>query len=414
VLRMAAARSLAVTDNFFRTSDYGDTNLSMSAAGSGKLAALVSCGLVDPVYDWFGDQVFERAPNLMPASANGSIPAIRRGGRAGIPAPAGGWEFIPLDPHFIEDFAPGFPAAHAFDKLAFRTGWDDDDHYLLFEGVGNKSISHAHLELNGIVRLNHMGRHWLVSNGYGRRVDLSNVSNSFSSRIRGPEDHNMLVLLKDGEPVDDFPVCAAMLQRGRTSDLLYATCAVLNVGGVDWYRTLVVLSGRFVVAIDRILPGPDAASDGRVEWQGLGEQTMNDGGCRLGQQGVYFDILSDSRWRVEPAVADQSASWKGVLDGGGYPYASFPLSKLYYRTHLAEGSPRRLATLLAATRGTEPSIGIMEDGSTIRVEGDLGLLQPLNASDGDLSIHAEGVSMEMRLREVPELPEELRSYSAVS
>ena len=413
VLQMAVARSLAATDNFFRTSDYGDTNVSMSPAGSDKMASLVSCGLADPVYDWLGDEVFKRAPTFMPASATGSIPAIRRGGGGGRPAPSGDWEFVPVDERFIEDYATGFPTALAFDKLAFRTGWADEDHYLLFEGVGNKTISHAHLELNGIVRLNHMGRHWLVSNGYGRRVTQSNVANSFSSRIRGPEDHNMLVLERDGEVVDDFPVCAAMLQRGRQSDLLYATGAVLDVGGLDWYRTLVVLAGRFVVVVDRLHKGPDAVTTGHVEWQGLGEAVYDNGGCRLSQQGVYFDIMSAGGWPSEPAVADQSASWKGALGGGGYPYATFPLPKLLYKAPLTDGPGCRLVTLLAATLSPTPSFDIAEaDDGTIQVEGDLGLLRPMLVNDGDLEIRAEDGAMEIRVGETPGLPDALKGFSA--
>ena len=244
VLKTAASRSLVVADNFFRTVDYGDTNITTSPAGADALTTLVSCGQPDPVLDWFGEQVFKGAPWHMPDAANGGIPAIRRGYSGGHPASSGDWEFLPLDPQFMEDFAGDFPPAYAFDKMAFRTGWEDDDHYLLLEGVGNKDISHAHLELNGIVRLNHLGRHWLVSNGYGKHVDVSNASKAFSSRVLGPEDHNMLVLKRDGEVVVDFPVCAAMLQRGRQRELLYSTGAVLDIGGVDWYRTLVVLAGR--------------------------------------------------------------------------------------------------------------------------------------------------------------------------
>ena len=415
VLRMGALRSMLVTDNFFRTVDYGDSNVSMSPAGSDELTTLVSCGAEDPVLDWFGDQVFQRAPAHLPASPNGGIPGIRRGSRAGQPAPSGDWEFLPLDPRFMEDYARDFPPAYAFDKLAFRTGWQEEDHYLLFEGVGNKNISHAHVELNAIVRLNHLGRHWLVSNGYGRRAKLSNVAESFSSRIRGPEDHNMLVLRRDGEIVDDFPVCSAMLQRGRQSHLLHATGAVLDVGGLDWYRTLVVQAGRFVVIIDRLAPGPDAVTEGHVEWQGLGLATHTERGCRLTQEGISFDILSASGWRSEAAVADQSASWQGVLDSGAYPYAAFPLPKLLYHAPLQDGSKCRLVTLLAATRRQAPAFDITEDeDGVIRVTGDLGLQQPITMSDQDLQIQADGVSMEIRCQDTPQLPAQLRTLAAAS
>jgi hypothetical protein len=87
----------------------------------------------------------------------------------------------PLRGPAIPQFCPGFPERYEFDKLVFRTGWSDDDHYILLEGVGNQKISHSHNELNGITRLNHLGGHWIVSNGYGRLAGLTNVAESFST-----------------------------------------------------------------------------------------------------------------------------------------------------------------------------------------------------------------------------------------
>jgi len=47
-------------------------------------------------------------------------------------------------------------------------------------------------------------------------VGVTNAGQAFSSRMLGPEDHNMLVLRREGEIVHDLPMCA-MLRRGGRS-----------------------------------------------------------------------------------------------------------------------------------------------------------------------------------------------------
>ncbi|MBI2950554.1 hypothetical protein HYY27_00595, partial [bacterium] len=293
----------------------------------------------------------------------------------------------------------------------FRTGWGEEDHYLLFEGVGNQKVSHSHNELNGIVRLNHLGRHWVVSNGNGRRAGVTNVNVSFNTRIRGPEDHNMLVLRRDGETVRDLPVCCALLQRGQSGLLAYATGALIGYGGTDWFRTLLVVAGRFVLVLDRVRVRAPGLEAGHVEWNCLGRATAREGGFRLDQKGVFMDILSDSGWKAEGGVADQSADWKAVLEGGRYPYATFPLTRLTFRMPAVEGT-WRLATLLTATRLPEAACRVREpEPGLVRVEALDEDLPGVRVEDGDLSVQAGGRSLEVRFRDLPEVPDALRAFS---
>ncbi len=407
ILRRTAERTLIVCDNFFRGVDYGDASVSMAPSSDDAVAVLATCAQAqpDPVLEWFTGELFQRSPRYIPG--HGSIPGIRRTRGGGEVRPlTGGWELLPLDPEFMADYAPDFPRLYAFDKLAFRTGWEPDDHYLLFEGVGGASISHAHLEVNGIVRLNHLGRHWLVSNGYGRQAGLTNVAESFSSRVRGPEDHNTLVPTQGGQILRTQPMCAALLQHGANNDVLYATGALLDYSGLDWYRTLVVLAGRFVLVIDRLSGGDGEADGGHIEWQALGELAAQEGGFVLAQQGVYLHLLSSGGWPVETGVADRSADWKRVLDSGAYPYASFPLRKVMCRLPLTD-APMRLCTLLAATRHPDPTHAVSTAADTVRVEGDCGGPE-LTITDGDLTIRRTRDVLQVECAGVPYLPPELR------
>lgn len=400
-------RQIAVTDNFFRSVDYGDANVSMGPA-SADLADILASSTEDARVRWYARESFARRSEYLGNPIHG-IPGIR-GIYEGRPPQGGGWELMRLEPRFREEYAPGFPQELAFDKLAFRTGWEEDDQYLLLEGVGNLNISHAHNEVNGIVRLNHLGRHWVVSNGYGRRAGMSNVNESFNTRIRGPEDHNMLVLQKEGEMVRDLPVCSALLQQGQQGNLLYATGALMGYGGVNWFRTLIVLAGRFLLVVDRVEIVQSGLEKGHVEWNCLGDVEDCTGGFRLEQKGVWMDVISGSGWEVERGVADQSANWKSVLGGSGYPHASFPLKKLLFHLPAVEvGQTHCLATLLAAARSDSPEFAISQPATgRVIITGSHGQGEDTEVVDRDLGLRIAGESLEISFAEIPELPSALK------
>ena len=412
-LRQAAMRQVTATDNFFRPVDYGDTNLSMRNGVTDMLAILASSQQEDPTLVWYVSEMFKREHHYLSSPIHG-MPGIRSAcGETDTPSTRV-WEHAPLDPRFHVENCVGFPEDLAFDKLAFRTGWGDDDHYLLFEGVGNRRISHSHNDVNGIVRLNHLGRHWVVSNGYGRRAGVTNINTSFNTRVRGPEDHNMLVLKREGQVSEDLPPCSGLLQRGQSGDLAYATGVLVDYGGTDWFRTLLVLADRFVLVIDRVhvvRPGLEAA---HIEWNCPGSAVSGEAGYRLDQQGVFMDVSSASGWAPEQGVTDQSADWQRTIESGAYPYASFPLTKLMFRMpDTAAGCSACLATLLAVTRAPGPAYHVAEPGpGVVRVKTTTDPFPDLRVDNQDLSVRADGSELEVRFSELPEVPGSLRAWSA--
>ena len=121
--------------NFLRPVDYGDASIKMGPPDD-SLAVILVGQEPDARIRWYAEEGFARRPSYMGNPLHG-IPGLRRGGER-TPPPVGTWELVPLEPRFIEDYGSGFPQEFAFDKLAFRTGWGDRDHYLMVEGVGNK------------------------------------------------------------------------------------------------------------------------------------------------------------------------------------------------------------------------------------------------------------------------------------
>lgn len=408
----AARRAVVTTDNFFRPVDYGDAALTMKPQMCDVLPRLAAGHSDDPELQWFARNVFERSPEYILSPTLGLPPL--RSERPGTPPAHGAWEKLPLDDAFWRDYVSAYPRKHVFDKLAFRSGWTDDDQYLLFEGVGNLSISHSHNEVNSIVRYNQAGRHWLVSNGYGKRVGVSNAAVAFSTRVRGPDDHNMLVLRDPGgKTLTDLPVCSVLLALGDAGPVHHLTAALLNYGGVDWYRTIVLIEDRLLLVIDRIVPGPGVTPKGHIEWNALGDLQCVDRGWQLDQQGVIMDVQSTAGWRMETGETP-SADWYRVLVSGQYPYASFPPRKLVL--HLPEGSagePILLDTAFSVRKPDEPALDVQRTAAGAFLLRGPERTPPVHAGDDACCVSTdEQGRTTIRMAAPAELPNGLRTLSA--
>ncbi len=390
-LRMAARRMMVITDNFFRPVDCGDTAVTMDRGSDETLAVLASSCLGDAAQDWFANQSIRHSKNhaLLKKIPGLGTTGLRMG-RSSEPPQCGCWERVPLDAQFIEDYiADAPPAEQLFDKMAFRTGWSDADQFVLLEGVGTRAISHSHVDSNSIVRYNHLGRHWLVSNGYGRLVGVTNVSKSFSSRVLGPDDHNMLVLHRGGEIVTDLPPVCIQQCHGQQGPLAYSSSNSLNYGGVDWNRTVVILANQFLLVVDRVAVRQDGLERAHVEWNCLGDCTVSDNGARLEQDGVYLHVRTSANWKLTQGVADRSADWQKVLSSGDYPYARFPLTKLVAEMpDVVAGSVHTLASLFVASKEAAVSHELQHnDDGSISVTGVKA--DALSVADGGLAIRID-------------------------
>lgn len=396
VFEMAVRRQVIATDNFLRHVDYGDCAVSVKPVDS--VSAQMLAADHPGVIRWYASEGFARQDSLS------FRPIFEYPGLRQLPAgeapPAGGWECLDLDRHFLSEVSPTFPPEHSFDKLAFRSGWQPRDHYLLLEGVGEK-VSHAHHDCNGIVRLNHLGRHWVVSNGYGKRLDIKHAGKAFSARVLGPEDHNVLVLRRAGETVKHQPM-AATLQRGQEGELLISTTALIGYGGTNWARTLIVLADRYLLVIDRVQVLDDGIEGAHLEWNCLGQASAIDGGFCLEQQGVSMAITNSAGWKAHTEPMDRSASWKAFLGSDAYPYASFPLTKLVFELpELTAGDVQVSATLLAAGEPDIPySLNDTNDGLQVR-----GPHPTLTYEDQDLVCELSDEVATLHVARFPELPE---------
>lgn len=388
-------RQMATTDNFHRPVDYGDAGLLMQPVCAG-MARVVAMNDPDPQIAWFAEQDLIRGGDDLPSFLF-DHPGLHRTPPQ-QPPKSGMWEYIPLDPAFTQDYAPEIDPKLAFDKLAYRSGWNDRDQYMLWEGVGNLVVGHSHNEVNGIVRYNDRGRHWLVSNGYGRRAGITNVSESYSTRVRGPEDHNTLVLKREGKTVVDLPACATLLQRGSKADLSWATAAVSNYAGIDWRRTAVIARNAFLLIIDRIQVNKPGLEQAHIEWNALGDSSAIADGYRVEQQGEFMHLTSNSSWPAHREDADRSACWKKMLGTKEYPYAQFPVNKFVYQMpDCSPGKMQTLVTLVVTSGSVEAPYKLQSTAAgSVSVIGKFPDTLCMQASDGNLTLQCSSNSCDIQ------------------
>ena len=397
LLEAVVRRQVVATDNFLLATDYGDSHVQTRSHGGEHVAAILTTASDEATVRWFAAEGGARAPRSLPGALY-SLPGIRLPAAGAAPA-AGAWELAPVDGAFLSEYAPQVAPERAFDKLAFRTGWGEADQYVLLEGVGGQSVSHGHNEVNGIVRLNHRERMWVVSNGYGRRAGLTNVNESFNTRVRGPEDHNMLVLTRDGDLVRNLPAAAELLDHGQQDNLAWSTSALWDYGGTHWWRSLVVLADVFLLVIDRVSVNDEGLEAAHVEWNCLGVAAAIEGGYRLDQEGAAMDLLTTSAMPIRVEAADRSASWQQVLESRAYPHAEFPLSKIVIELPPARREESvSMATLLAATEKETPPFELRRTGDRqLRVNGPIKGSTQVRTGQLDLDLDDEGLRVELPL-----------------
>jgi len=318
-LAMFALREWITRDNFFYPLDYGDSDPVLSPSRPFEVSAWI--GGTTPIQkrirllEGSGKDLF---PWRIPNSVR-NFSGLHRSCQAQAFEGEPGWELMPLDPAFGPKLNLAGAPELRFDKLAWRSGWKTCSSYLALEGIGNETVSHAHNEANGILRMNFGGRIWAVSNGYGRAA-IADAAKAFSSRQRGPEEHNMIIVRDPESGKAVLPPVNALLVDHGTSPLPFSLTSVTGYGGVDWLRFVLVLPGGGFVVLDRVVPPTDSPpAQFELQWNLLGERQETDAGTVLDQNGSRIEVClfgsADAEWKDSPVVA-----WRNLIKTGAYPH----------------------------------------------------------------------------------------------
>ncbi|PCJ51676.1 MAG: hypothetical protein COA79_25675 [Planctomycetota bacterium] len=328
IICKTAYSCVIVTDNFGYAVHYGDAGALLGLANLLGLNLIEIAAYVgdDEHLAWVGELIRKKTSSKILLGCRTGAQGIvaQKIKEAGAPPPFGDWEFLELDDHFREFYQPNFPKKYLLDKIAFRTGWQDEDQYLCFEP--QSCSGHMHFDMNSILRYNHLGRVWLVDNGYGRPSGLTNVQQSFNQRQRGPEDHNLVIFRNDKSELVIPPPFCGVIAREEMNDFHLIQSSSCNIDGANWLRTILLLKDTFMLVIDQI---EASGSEANIECQFniLGEDKLEANRWSLSQEGVKMFVQFDGRAEVKQDTY-LNGTWDETFKQNTYPYAKDNVKKL--------------------------------------------------------------------------------------
>ncbi len=331
-----ARRQWMMRDNFYQMVDYGDSGL----AGLSPSRPFIVSPWLERDKESHQDVIALEekagghfAPTI--AAAIHAFTGLVVSDAVEEPPVTGDWDVMPVDPLFAREFSFCGDTNLHFDKVCLREGWQPDSFYIAIEGIGAANgISHAHREVNGILRANFGGRLWLVSNGYGKPIGETLAGKAYSGRQTGPIDHNMLILQNDGDDAPIAPPVNALLIDRRKGSVPFVVTEVNDYAGCTWRRHVFVLRNHGVVIVDHLVANPGASLPDQawLEWNVPGDVTAAEDGAIVEQKGVAATFRHFSSGSCEWAE-NASADWHSILGSGAYPYASRPLRKAVVRSN---------------------------------------------------------------------------------
>ena len=158
---------------------------------------------------------------------------------------------------------PNIPFEQAFDKIAFRSGPQENDQYFLLDGYARGK--HLHYDGNAILKLTDAGEDWLVDADY---------------LVRNTTEHNMVSVIRDGRVETQIPECVGLLCSADLPGFGFTETVVRDCNGVDWYRDIFWRKGDWVVVMDRLAAKTSARYDFDCVWKALDKKDiqLDDGG----------------------------------------------------------------------------------------------------------------------------------------
>ena len=349
-----AMTSIVTTDNFGFAAPYGDCEPVTWTSGQLPLhdAAAALCGIKSLAgLAHRSRAALKNEPYLfLPNTGWGTLLAPELSS-ACMPE-CGEWEIAPLEKHVKMRNNSKIPAKYLYDKIALRSGWNDDDQYMLFEPYS--CDIHSHYDMNSIISYNHCGRMWLVDNGYGKPCGETNLEKAYNSREVGPRDHNTLIFYDKAEKIIIPPPFCAVTSLERDGNIFLLESLLGNIKGAAWLRSIIICLNNFMLVIDRVSVG-DASGLSKIELQfnALGEDNFSDGLWILDQRGAKLWTQFSGPGIVSRG-SYMTSGWEETFNKN-YNYAEAPVKKLSREiASLNNGDEFTFTTLFCAGKDKFP------------------------------------------------------------
>ena len=288
-------------------------------------------------------------------------------------------EVEPEKPDWLNRFMP------AAGNAIFRSGWDDDDLFLLLvaeEGSARMSL-HDHVDGTSF-QMAAYGEYLLIDPGYYKPNELNNA------RTSAPEAHNVVLIDGRGAPdkglLTDFGDTDAFLKNfGETNHLAYSE-AHQSYEDTDLERSVLFVDNRYFIVADRLSTSLTDSREHRWRLNGWAGQDMghtfqlrNDGlhlERDLAGVDVFLAATEDGLVMEEPPFIEWEAPYvhelesdpahHGVVDGVVEGVAPRYLAVLApYRTGVAAGDPEAPLTVTAVELNGKTSSWTISDGTNL-------------------------------------------------
>ncbi len=336
--RRAAERALVTTDNSGYMPTFGDGQWGSNANSLLTKAAL-----------WYGDGRYLWPASVRPDQPRADTDEPLRGFSGDVrpvaPHDLVGTTVVPYDEGFwhgwrnlprVETFTPpNIAHERAFDKIAFRTGLDRNDEFLLLDGM--LGASHDYDDTNTIHAYSKNGRDYIVT-----------YDGLPSSTMAW---HNGVNIIRDGIS-SRLPSAAELIHSAALGETLVSQTRLNDFAWADWTRTIVLVPEMFVAVIDRVQAREEGTFSLTGRWKTLGEPTFSS------------DTLTVSQWPRDEQPGDGNAThfhlqaaghttthrrleYRHGLGAREYPFAApLPSMLAHAKTsHLAAGGSEYLYML---------------------------------------------------------------------
>ena len=337
--RQAAERALRTTNNVGLLPVIGDAAY---GAGASSLLAKAAFYYQDGRYLWpmsVRENVERADTDELARGFVGDLQVVEPTNIVGvsvIPYDKGfwkGWRNLPSHSFFNP---PNIPYEKAFDKIAFRTGLDRTDEFLLLDGM--VGASHDYDDTNTIHEYSRNGRPYLVT-----------CDGLFASTFAW---HNGVNIIRDGLSTE-APYFAERLHAADLGAVMVSQTRVNDFSEADWTRTIALIPGRYFVVIDHLLARKAGTFSFTGHWHTLGEPDVRGDTLTLGQwprgekpgdgNATYFHLQTPAH-RVAHERLAYLRHGRGVRY---YPYARPEPNRLAQAktSSLEEGASEFLYTL---------------------------------------------------------------------
>ncbi|MBI5683854.1 MAG: PQQ-binding-like beta-propeller repeat protein [Verrucomicrobia bacterium] len=232
--------------------------------------------------------------------------------------------------------APNLPFEETFDKLTLRSGWAEDDDYLMLDGTA--AGSHGHLDGNCIIAFTAAGAQWLVDAEYIRRI---------------PKYHCGVTVLRDGVSAI-MPPSARLDEAVWTNNTARVRTTMPHYNGMTWTRNIEFVPKRHVTVIDELTAEQSGDYSLRCCWRVAGESMLDGDTLRTRQREKGFALRNLSGQRQELVY---------IKD-----FAGLPIHQLYQRqsARLRAGETVRFVNVFAASKDGLPNLDARDVASATK------------------------------------------------